>query len=677
MTRIAVHRCLQLCSPIALAAAFGLSACSMMEADTVEPTTAPTTQPTALADVISRHPAADALATLFPQTPAAVPADFAPSGLTRDSYLKLIAGSVDYFKQHQNEQGAIIDEFEKAEKQYSTPCFAYAAAILVDKAGRNDLLDSATRALTVSINALATKTTADKHADFYIPSIVHALRLMKAHVPAETYNGWAETMKKMVPEKTYVDTIGGGNWNTVNVCGETMRARDGLVAPELIEAHEKYVEKCLTKQQDHALTKFGLYWDGPIVPMAYDAFARLWWEEMIADGYDGPSKARLDEFLTIGGFSTLLLQSPEGQWASGGRSAQHQWNECEIAVICEINANRWKARGREDVAGAFKRAARLALSSVQRWQRQSGELFIVKNRADPAKRLGYEGYSFKTNYGTLPMAMLAMAYERADDSIQERPAPSEVGGYVFDVRDVFYKIAAAAGGYYALIDTASDPHYNATGLQRVTRSGVSISPLDDSAAAHRWYGPKEDQTMAALAPSLAWQTTDGGWTGLPDFIRFKPGLDSKGKVLPDPQQFVQSVDLQVKDAKTDGVSFVVRYGLKGKSAAPVTETYALSAEGLTMTVKAEGLQTVGQRVQFPVLINDGAEDTKTEMSGNHLSVVTIGGKLDYEVTSPADVQLNLDGPRLATHNGYVRAAVAPLPAGSDGATWHIRLSPAK
>jgi hypothetical protein len=637
----------------------------------------PTTQSTKLEDVIARHPASGALATLFPDSPAAVPADFAPSGLTRDNYLKLIAGSVDYFKQFQNEQGAIIDEFEKAEKQYSTPCFAYAAAILVDKAGRNDLLDSASRALGFSINALANKTTADKHPDFYIPGVIHALRLLKPHVSAETYNGWAETVKKMVPEKTYVDPVGGGNWNTVNVCGETMRARDGLVAPELMEAHEKYIEKCLTKQQDHALTKFGLYWDGPIVPMAYDAFARLWWEEMIADGYDGPSKPRLDEFLTIGGFSTLLLQSPNGEWASGGRSAQHQWNECEIAVICEINANRWKARGRDDVAGAFKRAARLALSSVQRWQRPSGELFIVKNRAEPSKRLGYEGYSFKTNYGTLPMAMLAMAYERADESIQERPAPSEVGGYVFDVRDVFYKISAAAGGYYVLIDTASDAHYNATGLQRVTRSGVGVSPLNDSAAAHRWYGPKEDSTMAALAPSLAWRTTGDAWTGLPDFLRFKPGLDSKGKVLPDPQQFVQNVDLDVKDANLKGVSFVVHYGLKGKGAAPVTETYALSSDGLLMTVRAEGLGSVPQRVQFPVLVSDGADDSKVEISGNRLSVATSGGSLEYEVTSPADVKLTLDGPRLATHNGYVQAAVGPLPEGADGATWHIRLSPAK
>ncbi len=638
-------------------------------------TTTATTQSTAPADVIGRHPAAAALARLFPETPAAVPQGFVSTGAEREDYLKLIAGSVDYFKKFQNEQGAIIDEFENAEKQYSTPCFAHAAAILVDKAGRSDLIEAATRALTVSINALATKTTADKHADFYIPSIVHALRHLKPHVPAETYAGWAATMKQMVPEKTYVDTQGGGNWNNVNICGETMRAKDGLVADELKAAHERYIEKCLTKQQDHALTKFGLYWDGPIVPMAYDAFARLWWEEMIADGaYKGPSLAKLDDFLTTGGLSTLLLQSPNGEWASGGRSAHHQWNECEIAVICEINANRWKARGRDDLAGAFKRAAHLAVGSVQRWQRPSGELFIVKNRAEPRTRLGYEGYSFKTNYGTLPMAMLAIAYERADDSIAERPVPAEVGGYVFDVRDVFYKISAVAGGYYVLIDTASDAHYNATGLQRVHRVGVSISPLNDSTAAHRWYTPKETATGPALTPSIAWKLDDT-WTALPDFLRFKPGLDSKGKVLPAPQQFVERVDLDVKSASPDRTSFIVRYDLKGRGAAPVTELYSLTSEGVVVTSSVDAPAGTEKRVQFPLLVSDGASDTNVQLAGNRFDVAVTGGSLRYELTSAPDAQFSLTGPRVPTHNGFVQAAVAPLPPDATEAVWRITLTP--
>ena len=105
---------------------------------------------------------------------------------------------------------------------------------------------------------------------------------------------------------------------------------------------------------------------------------------------------------------------------------------------------------------------------MYRWRRPSGELWIVKNFAEPEQRFGYEAYSFHSQYNNLPMAMLAMAYLRADDSIPERPMPSEVGAYVFDLRDIFHKIVASAGGTYVEIDTGADNNYNATGLQRVS-----------------------------------------------------------------------------------------------------------------------------------------------------------------------------------------------------------------
>ena len=154
--------------------------------------------------------------------------------------------------------------------------------------------------------------------------------------------------------------------------------------------------------------------------------------------------ARLRSFLSTGALSSLMLLSPTGEWASGGSSAFHQWNEAELAVICEIEAGKWKAAGRDDMAGAFKRGAHLALESMMRWQRPRGEMFIVKNRAEPSERLGYESYSAHSQYNLLPMAMLAAAYTHADESIAERHTPAEKGGYVFDMREVFHKARQAA-----------------------------------------------------------------------------------------------------------------------------------------------------------------------------------------------------------------------------------------
>src|SRR5689334_2719661 len=121
---------------------------------------------------------------------------------------------------------------------------------------------------------------------------------------------------------------------------------------------------------------------------------------MAADerAYDGKLAQQLDDWPALGSRSSLLLSSPSGEWARSGRSAHHQWNEAQNALILEIEAVKWKARGRDDVAGACKRGARLCFQSMQRWVRPSGEMWIVKNLVDPQKRHGYEKYSFHSQY---------------------------------------------------------------------------------------------------------------------------------------------------------------------------------------------------------------------------------------------------------------------------------------
>jgi hypothetical protein len=135
-------------------------------------------------DVASKHPAGEALKRLFPAD-AKPQLDFKPTGIVKKDYLKLIAGNVDFWKQHQNQAGAIIDPYEKnektgagLEKQYSTPAFASAAALLIKEAGRDDLLEPASRAFDFALTALINKTTANQHADFYIPMLVHAYRIL-------------------------------------------------------------------------------------------------------------------------------------------------------------------------------------------------------------------------------------------------------------------------------------------------------------------------------------------------------------------------------------------------------------------------------------------------------------------------------------------------------------------
>jgi hypothetical protein len=609
------------------------------------------------ADPIESHPNHEELKRIFA---APIPADFKPTGIIRADYLKLIAGNVDFFKQYQNADGAIIDPISRGERQYSTPAFAAAAGVLAKEAGRHDLLEPATRAFACALTALIEKRPADRHADFYIPLLVHAFRFLKDIVPPGQAAKWTAQFAQIDPETMYRADLRGMNWNIVSSSGELLRRRDGLVAPAQLDAQMRYLETCL---QGHlsTFTPLGLFED-PNAPMAYDAFSRLWLEDVYADdAYSGTYSRQIGSFLRTGGLSTLLLISPIGEWPTGGRSSMHNWNEAQLVAICEMNAVYWKGQGREDVAGAFKRAGHLAFQSVARWQRPSGEIWIIKNRAEPDKRFAFESYSNHSQYNLLPMAMLAIAYSRADDSIAERPAPAEVGGYVFDARQTFHKITAAAGGYYVEIDTAADPHYNATGLQRVQRAGVFFSALSDSVAPERAYGPA-DAPKAAVAIGVRWRSAgaNGEWV---DLSSFAGGAGARK---------VRSADLQVVADHPDRTEFKVVYILIGDGASDrtVSENYRLTADGVEQESSVSG-ETSGLGAHFPVLVTDGATATKVQMTANDLRIDQRGSTTSVRAPAGAVTKpLVLSSRRLLNHSGDIQEATIEF----GSATAHLAVT---
>lgn len=641
-------------------------------------------------DAVARHPAGATLARLFPAPAPALPPEFAPTGLTKQDYLKLVAGNVDFWKRHQNPAGAIIDPYEKdpadpgqgLEKQYSTPAFALSCATLIKEAGRDDLLDAAVRAFSFALSALQNKTTANAHPDFYIPMLVHAHRALRTRVPADVAAKWEGQFKALVPQQVYKDTRGGGNWNLVNVAGEALRRKDDLVAPEQLAAQQKYLDAMLAAQQKH-FSRYGMYLD-PNVPLAYDAFPRLWLEDMLADGAypDGAERGAVEQFVMLGGLSSLLLVSPSGEWPSGGRSAHHQWNEAQSAVIGEANAARWKRLGRDDLAGAFKRMARMSVESIFRWQRPSGELWIVKNYAEPAGRFGFEGYSFNSQYNLLAAAMLCIAHARADESIPERPMPSEHATYVYDISDPFTKVVAASGGYYVLVDIAADGHYNGTGLQRVHRRGVALSPLSDSAAPDRWFAGAKGDPKIGLAPGIQWKDGDA-WIGLADFQREKAAPKTSATAPPPaparPQRVVKRAEVIIDPSSDLGAVFMIRYDLEGPGARDVAERYEITADGVQCTQRfaddAGPVETA--RFAFPLLVNDGARDTRVSLDPpGRLNVGGSGGELTLQILPPPELKFTLDGPRIPTHNGHVQAAVGTLDDPVTGIGWIVTLRPA-
>lgn len=621
--------------------------------------------------VLEQHPAKESLARLFPEKAASAdlaPAGWAVSGRGRSDYREVVAGIVDFYRHDQAPSGAIIDRYDGVERQYSTPAFALAAATLAAEGGRADLLEPASRAMTFAVAALATGTAADAHADFYTPMLMHTRALLAGRVPPEVSGEWDRHLRSIVPEQTYKDHQVLGNWNIVNVCGEALRRQAGLVATDARPAQLAYLLRSMDRQAER-FTAWGMHSDGGH-PLAYDVFARVWLEDLLASGACPPQRRdSLDRTLTLGGVSTLLLLSPSGEWPCGGRSAQHQWNEAAVAFVCELNAARWQARGRPDVAGAFKRSARLALASVQSWQRPEGDLWIVKNRADPALRHGFEGaYSFNCQYNLLTAAMLAMAYGRADESIAERPTPAEVGSYLLDLRQPFHKVVAAAAGTYVLVDTAADPRYDATGLQRVHVSGIGASPLSGSVSAAPKYGPKDQPRHAALAPGLAWREgLDAPWVALADFAN---------AAFTHPRR-VGDAELSVLRSEGGEVAFSVRYVPEGPGAGAtqVEEDYRVNAQGLEVRTRLSEPVAGGVRMVFPALVSDGRADSHVLLESAVLEVVSGGASLRCEVVKPAGLTLRRSGPRIATRNGLVQAVMADLPPGVREVTWRLSLRP--
>ena len=316
------------------------------------------------------------------------------------------------------------------------------------------------------------------------------------------------------------------------VAGEWMRTRAGL-GDSL-----PWIEASLERQVD-LFTPWGMYRD-PNDPMAYDHFARLWALDLLDEGYQGRHAAALETLVERGAWMSMFMQSPWGELPCGGRSAHHQWNEAQQAVTFESWAARFARRGDRAAAGACRRAAHLSLQSIGRWVRPTGELWIVKNRMDPAARHGYESYSFHSQYNLLAAAMLAIAWTRADDGIPEAPCPADTGGFAFALQPAFHKVVRQCRRHVSRIRYRGRPPLQPDGpapgpppgrasgnaLRRRER-GRGVPPAVHAHAV-RWRWARSGAT--APAPGMRWRTTAGTTSTRPSSCscRRQPGGSSSG-----------------------------------------------------------------------------------------------------------------------------------------------------
>ena len=557
----------------------------------------------------------------------------------RSSYLSTIGRIAGHFALHQDERGAIIDPYERREKQYSTPAFALAGAALLSARQQGAVpLTAVVRAMAFACTSLADGNAADGHADFYTVLLMHADRLLAPLVPESTSQAWRRDLARIVPEKIYrrqpTDAT-TNNWNLVAVAGEWMRTKAGL------GGSLPWIDASLDRQVG-LFTPWGMYRD-PNDPMAYDHFARLWVLDLLDEGYRGRHAAALEDLVDRGAWTSLFMQSPCGELPCGGRSAHHQWNEAQQAVTFESWASRFAKRGDLPAAGACKWAASLSLMSMARWQRPSDALWIVKNRMDPAARHGYESYSFHSQYNLLAAAMLAIAWSRADDGIEPAPCPAIVGGFAFALQPAFHKVFASVEGFYLEIDTGADPHYNPTGLLRVHRFAVPFEALSDgvTAAASYQLSTKPTRSMA-LGPE--WRDRSGAWHA----------LAGHGRDDLDLTEFV----LVSASTKRVEMRLTYRGRLRGGATA-ITEHVTLAPERVDIEHRVDG-DIDGVRQCWPMLATDGATPSVIAVTGKAASVTRDSRRFRFEALTDGAVVSRL-GVAEPCRNGFMDACVAEVP----------------
>lgn len=608
--------------------------------------------------IYANHPYGDRIISFLKNQTKCI--GFTATGFDNKEYLVQIERQVRAFYPYQNkETGAIIDPVYKIEWQYSTPCYALSVGLLNKTGFIKDaiLLKSGIRALDCSIAEMNENRCAHHHGEFFIQPIMLALDLYKGYVSEAQMTVWKEKIAEVDPYLLYKDNLQKKkfcyNHNVVALAGEYIRMKENIaIDRNFLEIHFEH--------QKQYMSANGLYIDSKTnPPMVYDEFTRQFMTSILVEGYDGACKDFYSRKLLDGAWTSIFMQSPYGEVPTGGRSAQHIWNEAAAAVTYEIYASQYASQGKMKEAGAFKRAAHLSLKSISRWKREDGSGFIVKNRFPIETMHGYESYSAQSQYNLLACWLMSVAYLYADDSIEELPSPADVGGYIIPMQDVFHKLFANVGGNYIEYELSGDPRYNATGLIRIhlKNSNPQLGPTD--AIPHKWDNKKKkDLGGELLSVGPAWFDKEGVEHRLAEYTNISyPNTELysayTGTSLPE-------IKVTIKEQTLQKESFEVAYIGNFGGVSRITQQFTINEKGLIVKDNLQG-EVQSMRVYYPMLVDDGEEMTRVNMTNNKVSLSLRDGDITFEALSPRKSVMKRSGISLYCRNGYAEAAYFDVP----------------
>lgn len=580
--------------------------------------------------------------------------NFTPSGIDNNEYLRQIERQIKVFYNYQDTvSGAIIDPVYKIEWQYSTPCYALSVGLLAQTGfiKNTDIITSGIKALDCSVNEMYENKCAHHHGEFFIQPIMLALDLYENIVPPKQIDIWLEKIKTVDPYLLYKDNLKRKkycyNHNVVALSGEYLRYKRNVCKDkEFLDIHLKH--------QQQYFSCFGLYIDNRTnPPMAYDEFTRQFLASILVEGYKGKYFNFYAKKLQLGAWTSLFMQSPFGEIPTGGRSAQHIWNEAAAAVTYEIYASQYAFQGEMEKAGTFKRAAHLALKSISRWEREDGSGFIVKNRFPIEAMHGYESYSAQSQYNLLACWLMCVAYLYADNSIHEYPAPADIGGYVLIMKDVFHKVFANSCGNYIEYELSGDPRYNSTGLIRLhlKNSNPQLGPSDG--IPHQWDNKKKKDLGGELySVGPAWFDTNGQEHRLAEYTNI---------IYPDSNLYsayksFQKPKIQTKIIKQSPqeVQFKIIYNGNFNNVTQISQCISIDKSGISICDSLKGdIQRL--RIYYPMLIDDGMEKTKIDIKKHRMILQNRDGGICFQAVNPSAF-IKRKNKKFYYRNGYADVA---------------------
>lgn len=585
---------------------------------------------------------------------------WSPLPTSKDDIINVIESACLIMAMHQDQHGAIVDPYLKREHQYTTPYFAFAVGTLLAAGKGDELLEAGIMAMEHSTSQImrGSKAIADEHGEFFIAPLSQALKLYAPHVSASKLATWTDRMK--TPIGRILQNFDGriNNWRTYGMKGEWVRAKLGLVEEAFAV---EFIEKGWHTQTQRIRIvpdKWNLYqdWSSDPQSLAVEAVGRGNLIGLVMEGYNGPASEEIIEAVRRGTETTLILQSPDGQAPSNGRTDNHVFNDVLYQLAFDVMAEDALKSGNALLAGRYRRAANLSFESILRWQRKdppwNGSFYVTKSHFDPEDRIGYQPASQWGNYNGAIVQHLSEAWHHRKSDITELPAPTEIGGYALETDAKFGSFFANAGGMQVVANLrgASVPKYGFSwtplGVIRFSKVGWDAR-LGPSDGIHDLEAGEEVELTTASGEVLDKYRRMSGAT-------FGPEWMERGN-------WVRIADLATNYQAVPEVTFVhpllVKFTLHytyvtGRGGPYFSQEFTITPDAVVTRMHA--LQETIHGVTVPLLENDGRELQlifKDQIAG---TTYQEGTDEQYFISLNKQGEINRDAPSIQSTYGWLK-----------------------